>query len=165
MPELQQLATRLGIKGISKMRKPELVEAIRERRRANGQRPRAAEPTAQTPPLALGDEERPARAERTRSAEPAAEGQGGQAREGEAGGGRARGRRGGGARRGGRRQRGGDRQGRQQREQGQQRDGGQRDRQRGRQQREQTQQRDEGADADQKLASLDEIIHFPEPTE
>ncbi|HLV55313.1 MAG TPA: transcription termination factor Rho [Actinotalea caeni] len=165
MPELQQLATRLGIKGISKMRKPELVEAIRERRRANGQRPRAAEPTAQTPPLALGDEERPARAERTRSAEPAGEGQGGQAREGQGREGQAREGQRDGDRQGGRKQRGGDQQGRQQREQGQQRDGGQRDRQQGRQQREQTQQRDEGADADQKLASLDEIIHFPEPTE
>lgn len=44
MPELQALASRLGITGISKMRKPQLVEAIRDKRRANGQRPRTEQP-------------------------------------------------------------------------------------------------------------------------
>jgi transcription termination factor Rho len=44
MPELQALASRLGITGISKMRKPQLVEAIREKRRVNGQRPRTEQP-------------------------------------------------------------------------------------------------------------------------
>ncbi|MFV0426809.1 MAG: transcription termination factor Rho [Beutenbergiaceae bacterium] len=42
MPELQALASRLGISGISKMRKNDLVQAIRERRRANEQRSKTA---------------------------------------------------------------------------------------------------------------------------
>ena len=77
MPELQALAGRLGITGISKMRKPQLVEAIREKRRANGQRTRteqqgggapASQPTSSQPP----HEQQPPREQQCRArAEPA----------------------------------------------------------------------------------------------
>lgn len=62
MPELQALANRMGISGISKMRKNDLVEAIRERRRSNGQR-RTTSPD--TP--AEADRPESARAEQTGS--------------------------------------------------------------------------------------------------
>lgn len=156
MPELQALASRLGITGISKMRKPQLVEAIREKRRANGQRSRAAE-QPRTPEVAAAEQTR------REPREPLA--QGGQPQAGE--------------------QRvvepqpsrqqpqreGQQRDARTQQREGQRRDprAQQRESQpRDAQRREGGQQRGaqpDASDSDQKIASLDEIIHFPEPAD
>ncbi|WP_420114161.1 transcription termination factor Rho [Pseudactinotalea sp.] len=161
MPELQALAGRLGITGISKMRKPQLVEAIREKRRENGQRPRAEQPAL----TESSREEKPRRGEgrstaRSQGADAAKESaqrsasQGSAPQQGEA------------------QEDGAEKQPRQrtrqQRNQGG--DGGQRraqqdSRQDNQQRGQQGRQGEKGDESEQKMASLDEIIHFPEPTE
>jgi transcription termination factor Rho len=158
MPELQALAGRLGITGISKMRKPQLVEAIREKRRANGQRPRTEQqggggPASQpmsAPPLHEQQPPREQQAAREQNQRETTQDQPAQPRRERA-----------------------QHEPSQQREaaQGNPREGGrQRDDQRGRQARDAAQrdggQREKpGEESDQKIASLDEIIHFPEPAD
>ena len=164
MPELQALAGRLGITGISKMRKPQLVEAIREKRRENGQRPRTEQPA----PAEAAREEAPRRSQSQPDRSAQATQRGGD----HADGGRQPERR-------GERDAGSERQGRDQRATAQRGEASRGQAQRGEKQRGQVQRGDEGDQrnqqaeqpagqsekSEQKMASLDEIIHFPEPTE
>ncbi len=174
MPELQALATRLGISGLSKMRKPELVEAIRERRRANGQRPRtegvsqptlAAETTTPAAPAAEptedrgsgrrargGSRQRTQGESREQAEDQPSEDQPGESRQQ---GDQQSGRQQGGRRQGGRQQGGRQQSGRQQPEAQRPEPEQQRDGARGRQ----------DDQSEEKMASLDDIIHFPEPAD
>lgn len=170
MPELQALAGRLGITGISKMRKPQLVEAIREKRRTNGQRPRTEQPALvetaraeapseeqprrrrEQPPREQQPRREPAQEEQQPRRDPAQEEQQDQGKPGKLD------------------KPEGEQQPRNQRGQRSQRNqGGQRNQ--GSQRNQSTQQGrgndqgETGERSEQKMASLDEIIQFPEPTE
>lgn len=169
MPELQALAGRLGITGISKMRKPQLVEAIREKRRENGQRPRTEQPALAEAPR----EEKPRRNESRKAAPPqrgeqptqepaqqesaAPQGSGQQQNEGQPDGDAKQSRQ----KNRNQRNQGGD----SQRNEGRQQRGQQDTRQGSQQRNQQGRPSEKGDESEQKMASLDEIIHFPEPTE